>query len=318
MNSASPISLCYAASSLDNSVQQRLVSIAKRRTTKRHTTSEKDPFATCVSRTRRSRRSQRDPKYWCTSCEEPFVEKYDWKRHEETYQERRFIFRCELCRAIYFLEKDFLYHHDIRHNCETCQKEGHIDSARQVRRSRTGWGCGFCTYFCTDWKERCNHVAYHFESGGKTMSNWLHSNVINSLLQRPEISEEWFKIMPPQTPLKSYRWDHHNTGRVDGYPESNESPHLQDLLEYYRPGDDAAVLAQLALDRIIYISCPSPFLKGDYEYCRDTNLSDLIEGTESWAEFGSTTLEGQNLLTGVCDSDFNMLNDTSIQYSAGF
>src|SRR5690242_4817522 len=143
-----PLQPLYATSSTESPASP-VPPIPRKRSAQRQISPEKDAFATCVSRTRRSRRSQREPRYWCTSCEEPFIEKYDWKRHEETYQERPFLFRCSLCSAIYFLEKDFIHHHETRHNCETCQRDEHLEAAKQERQIRTGWGCGFCTHFST-------------------------------------------------------------------------------------------------------------------------------------------------------------------------
>ncbi|KAF2625469.1 hypothetical protein BU25DRAFT_112954 [Macroventuria anomochaeta] len=284
-------------------------SMAKRKISQRHVAPEKDPFATCISRTRRSRRSQREPRYWCTSCEEPFIEKYDWKRHEETYQERQSVFRCNLCSAVYFLEKDFLYHHDTRHNCETCQREGHSEAAKQKRQSRSGWGCGFCTHFSSDWRERCNHVAQHFERDNKTMKNWRQSNVIHSLLQRPAIRMEWGRILQSQPQLGDFGWNPHDTGRVEGYPENNAKPHLQDRLEYFRSGDDAAALAQLAFQQIAFPSCPPRAPRKDYKDHHTATLQGLMDNTESWNQFMSTIVEDDLLPTNVCDLNISIIDD---------
>lgn len=209
---------------------------------------EKKPFATCVSRTRRSGRSQKPPRYWCTSCEEGFGEKYDWKRHEETYQERTVMFACYNCENIYFLEKDFVLHHQKSHRCTRCAKD-HVDAARKRRRTRTGWGCGFCIHFSHNWAERCHHISQHFDNG-KTMDNWMPTKVIYSLLHRPEINSEWQLLLARKQRMNpSFGWNPETTGRVEGYPEANPQPQLQDLLEYYTPQQNtAAAIAQLAFD----------------------------------------------------------------------
>lgn len=285
---------------------------SKRKPKQRQVSSERDPFATCVSRTRRTRRSQREPRYWCTSCEEPFIEKYDWKRHEETYQERRFAFRCNLCSAIYFLEKDFLYHHETRHHCETCSREGHLEVAKQDRQTRTGWGCGFCMHFSTNWRDRCNHIAQHFEKDSKTMKDWRQSVVIQSLLQRPAIRAEWCKILRSQPQLKAdFGWNLHNTGRVEGYPENGATPHLQDCLEYHRPGDNAAALAQLAFEKIAFPSRPPQAPRKDYKDHHTVTLQSLMDQPESWNQLMST-IPGDDLPPkNVCEFgfDFNMVDN---------
>ncbi|KAJ4994211.1 homeobox and C2H2 transcription factor [Stagonosporopsis vannaccii] len=282
----------------------------RRRSAQRQASPEKDAFATCVSRTRRSRRSQREPRYWCTSCEEPFIEKYDWKRHEETYQERRFVFRCGLCSAIYFLEKDFLHHHETRHNCETCQRDDHLEAAKQKRQTRTGWGCGFCTHFSTDWRERCNHIAQHFEKDGKTMRDWRQSDVIQSLLQRPTIREAWCKILQSQRQLRTdFGWNQHNTGRVEGYPENNAEPHLQDLLEYYRPNNSAAALAQLAFLKIAFPSLRPQAPRKDYHDHRTATLPSLMDDQPSWDQLMYTIKEDEISPTGVCQPEYGVFEN---------
>ena len=305
MNTDMPTPISYAASPIEGA-SSPMSTAPKKKTKQSHMNSDKDPFATCVSRTRRSRRSTRQPRYWCTSCEEPFIEKYDWKRHEETYQERRFVFECDLCSAIYFLEKDFLYHHETRHHCETCQRDVHLESARHNRQARTGWGCGFCLHFSTDWKERCNHIAQHFEQDGKTMKDWRQSYVIQSLLQRPAMRTEWRKILQAQPQLEDIGWNQHNTGRVEGYPENDAEPHLQDRLEYYRSSDNAAALAQLAFSKIAFPSRPPQAPRKDYKDHHTATLQGLMADTESWNQFVNTIPEDDISPTNVCKFDFNI------------
>ncbi|KAH6639789.1 hypothetical protein C7974DRAFT_138892 [Boeremia exigua] len=298
-----PIQSPFAASSTESPTSPT-PSVPRKKTVKRQVTPERDVFATCVSRRRRNRRTQREPRYWCTSCEEPFVEKYDWKRHEETFQERRFTFWCNLCSALYFLDKDFVHHHETRHNCETCQLHGHLESAKQERQTRTGWGCGFCTHFSTGWQERCNHIAQHFEKDGKTMMDWRQSNVIYSLLQRPAIQSEWRKILHLQPQLRGeFGWNQHNTGRVEGYPENRAEPHLQDLLEYYRWGDNAAALAQLAFQKIAFPSSPPQAPRKDYKDHHNATLQSLMDDQVSWDRFMSTIPEDDVSPIRVCNVD---------------
>lgn len=226
---------------------------AKRTTTapRQQVAPKKEPFQTCVSRKKRSRSSQQLSRYWCTSCEEGFKEKYDWKRHEETYQERTEMFACELCNNVYFLDKDFVHHHQKSHRCRVCAEKQHVELARKPRLARSGWGCGFCSHFSNNWAERCNHISKHFEKEEKTMEDWHHSQVIFSLLQRPEILRHWCRLLEvKQRTGTPFRWRRHDTGRVEGFPESNVGPQLQDLLEYYNPGSESpATIVQIAFDK---------------------------------------------------------------------
>ncbi|XP_014560731.1 hypothetical protein COCVIDRAFT_12496 [Bipolaris victoriae FI3] len=278
---------------------------SKRRPSRKPLVQEKDYFKTCVSAHKQSRTCTKSHKYFCTSCKKPFVEKADWKRHEETYQERPEMFECDLCPAIYFLDKDFTAHHVQSHRCAPCSgttkwnKKTHMLSARKERMTRTGWGCGFCCHFSSDWTERCNHLAHHMEKQGLTESDWIHSNVIHSLLQRPVISYEWRRIvqgMQLHTVLCS--WNQHSTGRVEGYPESNPVPQLQDYLEYFTPDQDPVALAQLAYRKMIRhseapprMAAPLPPLPQEQQQQvparerRGQTLEDLKRDTEQWTPF---------------------------------
>ncbi|KAI1549102.1 hypothetical protein PtrSN001C_001875 [Pyrenophora tritici-repentis] len=275
---------------------------ATRRAIRRPSTQEKDYFRTCVSASKHSRSCSKEHKYFCTSCERFFVEKADWKRHEETYQERPEMFKCDLCPAIYFLEKDFATHHVQSHRCAPCaenircNRKAHVLSARKQRMNRTGWGCGFCCHFSSDWTERCNHIAQHIEKEGLTKSRWYHSKVILSLLQRPEVYYEWTSLLRSAQPrITTCSWNQHSTGRVEGYPESNPTPQLQDYLEYFSPDQDAASLAQLAFDKMVKITAPPPVPPKDY---RNTSLRDLTRETESWTQFINSVVENDVFPTG--------------------
>ena len=287
--------------------------IAKRRPAKKPVAQEKDYFKTCVSANKQSRTCSKEYKYFCTSCGRPFVEKADWKRHEETFQERPEMFQCDLCPAIYFLDKDFIAHHVKSHRCAPCSgntkwdKKTHVMSARKRRMVRTGWGCGFCCHFSSDWTERCNHIAHHMEKEGLTASHWIHSNVIQSLLQRPPVYYEWRRIlqgMAPTTTLCS--WNNHSTGRVEGYPDSNPNPQLQDYLEYYTPDQNETLLAHLAYKKMVKHPPPSqspappPVPPKDH---RGKTLQDLTEDTESWTQFINSVVEDDVLPQGVCHLD---------------
>ncbi len=139
------------------------------------------------------------------------------------------------------------------------------------------------------------------------MSDWLHSRVIYSLLQRPVIHREWLKILQSQPHVNPYfAWNQHSTGRVDGYPENGADPQLQDLLEYFGSNDDAAALAQLAFRKVVHPSCPPPVPRKDYKDHHNATLQELMDDTESWNKFMSTIPEDDLLPTNVCDMEFSM------------
>jgi hypothetical protein len=272
---------------------------SRRRNAPRIPAPEKDYYTTCVSRTQRARRANTVQKYFCTICKEPFVEKADWKRHEETYQERPEEFQCNNCPAKYFLDKDFVNHHVQKHACAYCNSSArcsdkrHVQEARRHRKIRTGWGCGFCQHFSTNWVERCNHIAHHFDHEGKTMADWCHSLVIYSLLQRPALLTEWNAVLESiNRPFTRFAWNEEQTGRVEGYPDSSRYPRLQDALEYFTPKQNAAALARKAYEFVVVtiarensdIPPPVPAKDSpkDYRDNHKASLQDIMKETESW------------------------------------
>lgn len=286
----------------------RVLPRQRRQITQRRLPVEKDYFKTCVSGNKHTRPCNKDQKYFCTVCKRPFVEKADWKRHEETYQERKEKFHCDLCNAIYFLDKDFAVHHVQSHRCASCHgnircsEKRHVRLAKQKRLVRTGWGCGFCCHFSLDWTERCNHIADHIEKEDKTIGDWYHSWVIYSLLQRPAIWAQWTKLLQQYGVVANLAWNEHSTGRVEGYPESVPNLQLQDALEYFTPDANAAALAQLAFDKAIKrtaeveVSVPPPVPPKDIH--RDP-LTELTLGADSWAMLGNTILKDDFLPTNI-------------------
>ncbi|KAJ4364995.1 hypothetical protein N0V83_008611 [Neocucurbitaria cava] len=288
----------------------------RKRTAQRQAAQEKDYFKTCISGNKQRRPCGKEQKYFCTACEKPFVEKADWRRHEETYQERPEMFQCDLCPAIYFLDKDFATHHVSNHRCAACfenikcSQKRHVQLAKKQRVTRTGWGCGFCCHFSSSWTERCNHIAYHLEKEDKKVEDWRHSCVIYSLLHRPALLPAWTYILQSKRRhFTSFAWNQHSTGRVEGYPESSQLIQLQDALEYYTPNQNAAALAQLAFDKAKkQVALPEediappvpPKDTRDYRDHHATSLQDLMKETESWTQFVNSIVEDDIFPTGVC------------------
>lgn len=215
-------------------------------------------FSTCVSRRKRCRQNSADLKYWCTSCKEGFGKKFDWKRHEETFQERTERYLCELCNKTFFLAKDFQKHHQDSHRCMRCEEVRHCEKARQTLKPRTAWGCGFCQELLTDWSLRCNHIAQHFEDG-YNLAKWHHTNVILALLRQPGVAHAWSNLLAKKGKTRPYFHFHpKTTGRAEGYPYTRRSPQLQDLLEFFTPGQDVDGLIERVWEEGYRAPEPSP------------------------------------------------------------
>jgi hypothetical protein len=295
---------------------------SRKRNTPRTSATEKDYYKTCVSRRPRARRAETVQKYFCTVCKEPFAEKADWKRHEETYQERPEEFQCDLCQAKYFLDKDFVNHHVQGHGCahcfanNKCSAKKHVEEARRQRKTRTGWGCGFCYHFTQNWTERCNHIAHHFDTEGKTMEDWNHSKVIYSLLQRPAVLRKWNAVVESKKrAFIGFGWDPQSTARVEGFPDSNQTLQLQDALEFFTPDQDATALSRkafaLAITKVARetpeIAPPVP--PKDYPINHNASLQDIMKETESWTQFVKSIINDDQLPTGVTNLEDDMLVD---------
>lgn len=80
-------------------------------------------------------------------------------------------------------------------------------------------------------------------------------------------------------------------------------PHLQDQLEFFRSGDDAAALAQLAFSKIAFPEQPPQAPRKDYKNHHTVTLQSLMDQPESWSRLINTIpedLQPEN----VCDFDF--------------
>jgi hypothetical protein len=252
-------------------------------------------------------------------------------RHEKTYQERPEEFQCDLCQAKYFLDKDFVNHHVQGHDCAHCFASNkslgkkHVDESRRLRKSRTGWGCGFCYHFTQNWTERCNHIAHHFDTEGKTMADWNHSSVIYSLLQRPAVLKKWNAVLESKEPaFIGFGWDPQSTARVEGYPDSNQTPQLQDALEFFTPGQDATALARkaFALAGTKVTREPSeigpPVPPKDYPVNHKASLQDIMKETESWTQFVNSIINDDQLPTSVTNLDDMLVDDINSWFDPSF
>lgn len=101
-----------------------------------------------------------------------------------------------------------------------------------------------------------------------------------------------------------FAWNEHSTGRVEGYPESHPNPKLQDMLEYYTPNQNAALLVRLAYDKMVKqtalpkISAAPPVPQKDPQI---SFMEELTRETESWTQFMNTIVADDTFPTDVCD-----------------
>ncbi|KAF2102936.1 hypothetical protein NA57DRAFT_52478 [Rhizodiscina lignyota] len=213
-------------------------------------------------KTSKAEEPRKEQKYVCTSCDTKFIRKSDWKQHEERLHERRFQWKCPDCNLDQLWSRNqFKQHHKGAHNCENCP---HADTCMISLRKRTAWGCGFCYALHTDWEERCQHVAQHFDKG-MLKKDWKHSSVIWGLLHQPDIHPTWRTFMVQKhgqrpNPKPSFKWDKATTGR--SHPdEKGQRTRLQDLLEYGGEPRDIQTIVQKAYEEGICIDGTRPDLE---------------------------------------------------------
>lgn len=145
----------------------------------------------------------------CTFCDTSLKSKSYWKSHEEEFHEQARKWKCPDCEQWFNAGKRFREHHYKRHACENCKQSkenGHgntrkaspcVKKVEQIMHRKNAWGCGFCAKLLTSWEERCEHIAMHFEEG-KSKSEWEFTNVILGLLQQPDVSLAWNRLVSKQ------------------------------------------------------------------------------------------------------------------------
>ena len=134
------------------------------------------------------------------------------------------------------------------------------------------------------------------------MREWKHTNVIYSLLQRPGIYHEWMRLVRSLPSLTEFGWNRTSTGRVEGYPESNLTPQLQDYLEYFTADQDAAAVARLAYAKMKKATAPT---RGDErppvppKDCPAAEVRSWDGEMYSWGQLTESVVEDDVLPTGI-------------------
>jgi hypothetical protein len=150
-------------------------------------------------------RPSREKSYFCTSCDQDFARKWDWKHHEEEFHERSRKWVCQDCSRDFYAENSFKKHHERSHQCKKCP---HARKAMVPQEQRVAWGCGICKALLRSWDERIEHVATHYEEG-KTKKDWAHSKVVYGLLHQEDIISRWrtFVSLRHGRDGLSFSWD---------------------------------------------------------------------------------------------------------------
>lgn len=147
------------------------------------------------------------------------------------------------------------------------------------------------------------------------MADWNHSVVIYSLLQRPDVLDEWNAILEGEgRSFIGFGWEPSSTGRVEGYPDSNSASQLQDALEYYTTSQDPTTLARLAFDLAVTKvdrDHPPPVPPKDHDAARKCSFQDIRKETDEWQLFMNSIIEDEQLPTGVTYMEDGSLDDLS-------
>jgi hypothetical protein len=148
------------------------------------------------------------------------------------------------------------------------------------------------------------------------MTDWNHSSVIYSLLQRPAVLIKWNAVLESKRrAFIGFGWDPESTARVEGYPDSNQTLQLQDALEFFTPDQDAAALARkafvLAVTKVAHQSSEiaPPVPPKDYRVNHKASLQDIMKETESWTQFVKSIINDDQLPTGVTHIEKDTLDD---------
>lgn len=135
-------------------------------------------------------------KYACTYCTKDFGGRSDWERHETTFHEPQYSWQCPLCDRSFNSKRKFSTHHSRDHACGPEAECDHHTQAQKALPSKKAFGCGFqsCEQVLYSWRERCDHVAKHFEDGG-VEQNWQYSVMIRNLLRQDHLKGPWKQLL---------------------------------------------------------------------------------------------------------------------------
>lgn len=144
-----------------------------------------------------------DPfKFRCTFCGGSFKDRYQWRRHEETKHAPRTGWICKdtVCAnkpiedSIFFREDLFTQHRtkhatpgspEARGCSQHTSTKFEIVLAKPIPQAHPALQCGFCGERLSDWADRVNHIAAHFEKGANFSSWWLRRAEFIAITKAP-------------------------------------------------------------------------------------------------------------------------------------
>ncbi|EAQ83474.1 hypothetical protein CHGG_09878 [Chaetomium globosum CBS 148.51] len=197
-------------------------------------------------------------RYFCTFCDADFSSKTEWKAHEFEFHNRRERYLCRSCPAVFSEAVRFADHLRTNHGIESIEAP---PEPTEYRPTRSAWGCGFCGAAISSRNEYLEHVGEHYDEG-KQKSEWLHTFVIEGLLQQPQVASAWMALVAREEQSRGaklrFLWDSDTTGRATNERE----PHgLQDMLELFPAGGQKA-------DEVVKVAYNSAQIR------LNTNISD--------------------------------------------
>ncbi|KAK4195303.1 hypothetical protein QBC40DRAFT_289321 [Triangularia verruculosa] len=236
--------------------------------------------------------------YFCTFCSDSFATKEEWRLHEADFHDKREIYSCKSCSAVFRRAISLMDHESDEHGIEST---GEVPLAARHSPLRAAWGCGFCATLFRSRTDYLDHVGDHYDEGLER-EHWQHSLVIKALLQQPKIEEAWKALVAEEEAAEGatlrFMWDPSNSGRLSDVEESSS---LQDVLEFFGnkatlSAEEIAVmaydLAQKRVQRDVSNVLPQHFARLD---------PDEIPETEVMSTAGSSSASPQDLPQSVDD-----------------
>jgi len=200
---------------------------------------------------------QKRKQFQCLFCDVEYTTKNAWIRHETELHESPKKWQCPDCKATFLNQAQFVRHHKQNHSCHDCN---HANEAKIELPRKAAWGCGFCAAAFQSWEKRCDHVAHHFLTDGKTKSDWSFSNVITGLLAQKWVAKAWQSLIAKYhgTDVEDqpkFQWEsnnpsclelqqdlEHGQGEYEAVEETEKASRLDQLLQTaYRLGSSGSL-----------------------------------------------------------------------------
>ncbi|KAK0721287.1 hypothetical protein B0T21DRAFT_351254 [Apiosordaria backusii] len=219
-----------------------------------------------------------DHPYCCTFCSDSFATKEEWRLHEADFHDKREVYTCRSCPAIFQRAALLMDHESDEHGMESTSE---VPRPTRYSPLRAAWGCGFCADLFRSRTDYLDHVGSHYDQGLERVQ-WQHSLVIKALLQQPKIEEAWTALVAKEENAEGatlrFMWDPSNSGRL---PDAGESSSLQDVLEFFgnratmEPEEVAVMaydLAQKRVERDVSSVLPQHFARQDPDEMPETEV----------------------------------------------